>query len=206
VLVLQDFQILNVQDSRLTISIPCDNSRGGTAYWNAPEIIEIGHVPQEQEYKVNPSHSYRDVYSFGLVSMLIALDGQWPMVPEEATKLKLNDGVSKSIATKLREEEASLCRTADQLALFIWLAEGTLRLRPEDRCSSLARIRVALTGKCVPLSHNHPRVCSMLSLFRESDIPDNTQVDVIPFSLMDSVTEVNSSAAENDPSYRLINI
>lgn len=134
-----------------------DNARGGTAYWNAPEIINIGHFSGLGGYKVDPTHSYRDVYSFGLVSMLIALDGHWPIDPEESRKLKLNDGVTQAIAAKLRKEEHSLCWTADQQALFIWLAEGTLRLKPEDRWSSLAGIRVALTGKYVHLSNNYLR-------------------------------------------------
>jgi serine/threonine protein kinase len=131
-----------------------DNARGGTAYWNAPEIIMGVHTSNSGGYKVEPSHSYRDIYSFGLVSMLIALDGRWPIDPEESRKLKLNDRVTQAIATKLRKEDASLCWTADQQALFIWLAEGTLRLKPEDRWSSLAGVRVALTGKCVHLSHS----------------------------------------------------
>jgi serine/threonine protein kinase len=125
-----------------------DHARGGTTYWNAPETLERSYISQEN---INPSHSSRDIYSFGLVSMFIALDGQWPLVPKEASKAKLKDEVFGCIAAKLRKDNAALCRNTDQEALFIWLAKGTLRLKADERWGSLAGVRVALTGKCVLL-------------------------------------------------------
>jgi serine/threonine protein kinase len=128
--------------------LPGARPRGGTTEWNAPECLEnedpwaiLGdHSLENPQYKAS-----RDIYSFGLLSCYIALDGQSPKiyVPELA-KVKLSDGMVGATEAQIKwhyqrpdvDDESSL----KDLAMSI--ARQTLSLDPEKRIASVGALSI----------------------------------------------------------------
>ncbi|KAK3173143.1 hypothetical protein OEA41_006472 [Lepraria neglecta] len=121
-----------------------DTTRGGTDYWNAPEIIARSPQMPHGSYITDPSDFYRDIYSFGLVAAVTALDGNLPFAPEQATRLKLEDGVVDAFANRL-EHQSNISRyTTEQLDSFKEIARGSLARDQRSRLTTLMCIRPIL--------------------------------------------------------------
>lgn len=101
--------------------------------------------------------SPRDIYSFGLLSSYIALDGQTPKsYTKNLEEVKLSDDMTRVIKTRLEEHHSSTLDDARSLGnLVAQIADMTLSLDPDKREKHLGGIRRFLFER---LAHIRPRV------------------------------------------------
>lgn len=131
--------------------------RGGTLDWNAPECLDhpdnfhSGQTMGLSSLLKHPQYqSSRDVYSFGLVSCYIALDGQPPshFIPN-LVQAKLS-GETLPIAEARLQDHYSSIDTDDSISirdLTIKIARNTLNLDRNTRWKSLRNIREMIFGE-----------------------------------------------------------
>ncbi|KAL9116978.1 MAG: hypothetical protein Q9187_006490 [Circinaria calcarea] len=148
-----------------------EGARGGTSYWNAPEIVFEEFWCSNTPNAIKPSAFYRDIFSFGLVAITTALNGNLPFDSQIAAKLKSEDSVVENVVARLGYDAIALEYTPAQICLLKRLAEDTLRLHPDSRASSLAHVRSSLLGNNGQAAH----------AVYESE--------VVPFSALDSLAE-----------------
>jgi serine/threonine protein kinase len=126
--------------------LPDARLRGGTAEWNAPECFDnmdpwamLGdHSLENPQYKAS-----RDIYSFGLSSCYVALNGQSPKqyIPEQA-KVKLSDGMVEATIAQIKCHYPGDC-VGDQSSLkdpAMFVARQTLSLDPAKRTGSVGSL------------------------------------------------------------------
>jgi serine/threonine protein kinase/Fe-S cluster assembly iron-binding protein IscA len=132
------------------IPIPTADSmpRGGTPEWNAPECLEIDgpfdrHIsPSLDHPQYNPS---RDIYSFGLLTTYIALDGQSPkQYVQNLADVKLSGRMLEAAVLQVEQHyrpvEAARDRSLKGAAIDIVLE--TLTLDPQRRVESLRSLEI----------------------------------------------------------------
>jgi serine/threonine protein kinase len=127
-----------------------DPPRGGTVEWNAPECTRGAGTAtlspmREQPYEM-PS---RDVYSFGLLSSYIALDGQTPKsYIENLEQVKLSDGMVEAVRTQLKAHHFQAMNDPSSLGnLVAGITDMSLSLDHNKRMKHLGDIRRLLFGK-----------------------------------------------------------
>ncbi|KAI9770784.1 MAG: hypothetical protein M1840_003034 [Geoglossum simile] len=119
--------------------------RGGTPEWNAPECLKnsdphTSYSLDHPQYK--PS---RDVYSFGLLTAYIALDGQSPNqyvdnLADVKLKGKMQDAAVARIEQYYKGDEAAQERSLQSAAVAI--TRSTLLLDPQTRAESLRALKI----------------------------------------------------------------
>jgi len=131
-------------------SLPDSRPSGYTAEWSAPECLV--HPDYYRETGSLEHASYQpsaDIYSFGLLSCYIALDGQTPLdYAPNLLKSKLSDSLLDLSVAKLKDhyrqavvgDEGSLEEAA------IRIARDALHLNSKARLQSLRSIRAMLFG------------------------------------------------------------
>ena len=127
-----------------------DPPRGGTVEWNAPECTKGAGTAtfspkREQPYEM-PS---RDVYSFGLISSYIALDGETPKsYIKNLEQVKLSDGMVEAVRTRLKVHHFRTMNDSSSLGnLVTRITDMTLSLDHNKRMKRLGDIRRLLFGK-----------------------------------------------------------
>jgi serine/threonine protein kinase len=122
-----------------------DKTRGGTSYWNAPEIISRGQSLRGEtingEDFTDPADFYSDVYCFGLVAMFVAMDSEFPFDLDTFTEMKLSDGVFDCVKMELEARAGHSGQTPGQRGRLVQLAGQTLRLSRHDRSDNLSGVR-----------------------------------------------------------------
>jgi serine/threonine protein kinase len=132
--------------------LPDSRPRGGTTEWNAPECIKepiAGYFRLEKEMPHDmPS---RDIYSFGLLSSYIALDGQTPSsYIKNLQEVKLSDGMVKAVKIRLKEYHShTLGDDWDRSLgnLVAQIIDVTLSLDHDKRERHLGGVRRLLLGR-----------------------------------------------------------
>ncbi|GAB1319630.1 hypothetical protein MFIFM68171_09840 [Madurella fahalii] len=144
---------------------------GGTAEWSAPECLQHPDYYRESGSLEHPSYqSCIDIYSFGLLSCYIALDGQTPLeyVPN-LSESKLSDSLLGKVVAKLKEyyRQGIVDGEGSFEEVAISIAHETLRLDSESRIQSLRSIRPMLFGTGVTPRGNEKFVLNF-NLFPQS--------------------------------------
>jgi serine/threonine protein kinase len=127
-----------------------DRPRGGTAEWSAPECLENPDTWFSNGSLEHPQYkACIDIYSFGLLSSYIALDGQTPLeyVPN-LSNAKLSDTMRDKVVTRLEEHycQDSLDGEKSFKESAMYIAKQTLNLDWKDRIDSLRSIRAKVFG------------------------------------------------------------
>jgi serine/threonine protein kinase len=129
-----------------------DPPRGGTTEWNAPECIRGATTatfsPKREQHYELPS---RDIYSFGLLSSYIALDGQTPTsYIRNLEEVKLSDGMMEAVNMRLKAHHSQNINDPNSLGnLVTRIIDMTLSLDYDKRVKGLGNIRWLLFGKWV---------------------------------------------------------
>jgi serine/threonine protein kinase len=130
--------------------LPDARPRGGTAEWSAPECLEDPDAWISSGSLEHPQYeACSDIYSFGLLSCYIALDGQSPgqYVPN-LSKAKLSGTMRDIVVTRLEEHYCQNSfdgeKSFKESAMYI--AQQTLNLDWKDRIKSLRSIRGKVFG------------------------------------------------------------
>ncbi len=130
--------------------LPDGRPSGGTAEWAAPECLEHPDFYRESGSVEHASYrSCADVYSFGLLSCYIALDGQTPIqyAPNLSTS-KVSGTLLDTVVAQLKDyhdrDEVDGRDSFRDPAIRI--AQETLGLDPDVRIRSLRTIRPMLFG------------------------------------------------------------
>ncbi|KAK0716303.1 kinase-like domain-containing protein [Lasiosphaeris hirsuta] len=145
--------------------------RGFTPEWSAPECLQ--HPDYYKESGSLDHATYQpcaDIYSFGLLSCYVALDGQTPLeYAPNLSKSKTSDSLLDIAVAKLREHyrQGMIGRGGSFEEVAIRIAHETLRLDPEARLQSLRSIRPMLFGTEAPPKANDKFVISF-NLFPDS--------------------------------------
>lgn len=132
--------------------LPDSRPRGGTTEWNAPECISgTGIFLQDafRKHEQPQDMSSRDIYSFGLLSGYIALDGQTPKsyIPN-LQQVKLSDGVAGAVKLRLKEHHSHTLSDDRSLGnLAARIADMTLCLNSAKREKHLGGVRRLLFGR-----------------------------------------------------------
>lgn len=138
------------RDDGLRAPLPDGRPRGGTAEWSAPEcLVEPDYWMSKRSLK-HPSYEVcSDIYSFGLVSCYIALDGQTPteFVPN-LSRAKLTDTLLDIAVARLRSHYRQRVPDAGKslVEVAVHIAQQTLKLESNGRMQSLQPIRALLLG------------------------------------------------------------
>jgi serine/threonine protein kinase len=140
---------------------PRDPPRGGSAEWNAPECIRGASPATFSSLQQRPHEMpSRDIYSFGVLSSYIALDGQTPKsYIENLEQVKLSDGMVEVVRMRLKEHHLQALNDPGSLGnLVIRITDLTLNLDPDKRMKSLGDIRRLLFGRSVRFIAFHQRL------------------------------------------------
>ncbi|OQV07007.1 Protein kinase domain-containing protein [Cladophialophora immunda] len=141
--------------------LPDGRPRGGTSEWNAPECLDDldpwktdRSEGRAQSLEHPQYHSARDVYSFGLLSCYIALDGMSPkqMAPDlQATKLSGNlvDVAVQQLQAHF-QSDPNIDLAKSVLGPAVRIAQLTLSREPQSRIMSLHGIGDILEGREPP--------------------------------------------------------
>ena len=166
-----------------------DPPRGGTVEWNAPECMRGASTTtsssrQEQPYEL-PS---RDIYSFGLLSSYIALDGQTPRsYIKNLDQVKLSDGMVEVVRARLNEHHLQTINDPSSLGnLVTRITDMTLSLDHNKRMKRLGDVRELLFGRWVRLIAFHEQLtdgCELCSNPYEQEHPTPTPF-VLNFNLI----------------------
>jgi serine/threonine protein kinase len=136
--------------------LPDGIPRGGTLDWNAPECLEhADNLHSDQNMNLSdlltrPQYQgSRDIYSFGLVSCYIALDGQPPShyIPN-LVQAKLSGETLRIAEARLRGHYSSDADDGISIRdVTIEIARNTLNLDRDMRWKSLRDIREMIFGE-----------------------------------------------------------
>ncbi|KAI9787246.1 MAG: hypothetical protein M1839_003484 [Geoglossum umbratile] len=122
--------------------------RGGTSEWNAPESLR--NCPDSSLRAFSGTFT-RDIYSFGLVAMFIALNGADPILPSQHAEIKFKNEAASLAIRNLRALRYPTSGTGKSIssrwAVFEEVAETTLQVQPLNRVQSLGHIRELLLGR-----------------------------------------------------------
>jgi serine/threonine protein kinase len=130
--------------------MPDARPRGGTAEWSAPECLENPDPFMTSGSLQHPSYeACSDIYSFGLLSCYIALDGQTPIQYAPNLSISKTSDVMLDIAVARLEEH--YCQDISNgerslKAVAVYIAQQTLHLDWNQRIKSLRSIRGEISG------------------------------------------------------------
>jgi Protein kinase domain len=120
--------------------------RGGTPEWNAPEFLKSGdpfntHTFSPDHPEFEPS---RDIYSFGLLTVYIALDGQSPKQYVQNLADVKHSGKMLEAATFQIEHHYpdEIAQDMSLKSAAIGIARETLILEPQARAKSLRSLEI----------------------------------------------------------------
>lgn len=129
---------------------PDSRPRGGTTEWNAPECVPGLYVNSLGQQEEQPQDmSSRDIYSFGLLSSYIALDGQTPKsYIKNIQHVKLSDGMVEAVKMRLKEHYFHTLNDDRSLGnLAARIADMTLKLSHEKREKHIGGVRRLLFSR-----------------------------------------------------------
>jgi serine/threonine protein kinase len=130
--------------------LPGNRPRGATAEWSAPECLTSPDPYNDSGSLQHPTYEpCSDIYSFGLVSVYIALDGESPsQFVSNLSQAKISDTIRDVILARLEEhhfpDESDISKSTKWMAITI--AENTLLLDWTARLKSTRSIRTMLSG------------------------------------------------------------
>lgn len=140
--------------------LPDARPRGGTAEWSAPECLDNPDPWVSSGSLEHPQYEFcSDIYSFGLLSCYIALDGQPPaQYVSNLSKAKLSGTMLNIAVARLREHysQRSLDGSESLEQSAVYIAQQTLNLDWKDRIESLRSIRGKIFGTQVFHLPDHP--------------------------------------------------
>jgi len=129
-------------------ALPDARPLGGTVEWTAPEcLVDADPYPISGSLDHPSYESCIDIYSFGLLSSYIGLDGKTPMEYAPNLSLSKTSGALRDLVVAKLEDyysrDAPNCKDSFKEAA-VFLAQQTLHLDSKQRIKSLRSIRARL--------------------------------------------------------------
>jgi hypothetical protein len=139
--------MVNYTQSGVRAPLPEGRPRGGTPEWNAPECLQNGDpfLPYTSRSLDFPQYKpLRDIYSFGLLTAYIALDGRSPKhYVQNLADVKLSGRMLDAVVLEIERHwptELTFDRSIKSSAIMV--ARKTLALAPTERVQSLRSLEV----------------------------------------------------------------